>query len=86
MQVWLDNLYFRLSIGRRFLNMDTLEPDNNGNIVPEFWVFLWARGGDTYATELTLQGNGDGQKDCLSCGLAGTRDGKIFAQGTYTKR
>ena len=63
-QLWLDNLYVRLTSPRdvNFLHFLAAYED------AELWM-----------TGVTLQGNGDGERDCDHCGIQSA--GSVYAEG-----
>ena len=67
-QLWLDGLYVRLTSPR------------DGR---DFYVFLFADSpAEVWMTGVTLQGNGDGERDCSDCGVISR--GHVYAEGAAT--
>ena len=62
--LWLDRLYIRLTSPKNGFMLEFVCADNSS----ELWM-----------TEVTFQGNGDGEHDCVSCRLRS--DGLVYAKG-----
>lgn len=65
--MWLDNLYVRTTTPRQ----------------ANLFQFLNIYGEDAqlWMTNVTMQGNGDGQSDCNNCGLQVAVNAAVFAEG-----
>jgi hypothetical protein len=70
-QLWLDRLYMRITDPRDGLPFDSfIRVDYSG---AELWV-----------TGVTMQGNGDGIRDCWGCAMGAFREGRVYAEGTQS--
>ena len=65
-QLWLDGLYVRLTSPREAEFSQFLSTVSNAQ--------LWMTG-------VTLQGNGDGQRDCFNCGVEASSAAPVYAAG-----
>lgn len=65
--LWIDKLYIRFTTARDV----------------EFTHLIEARGaaGNLWTTNTTLQGNGDGLRDCWACGIYTWEGAKSYAEG-----
>lgn len=66
-RLWLDGLYFRLTSPRHRLFSQLIVTHGAGT---EVWM-----------TNVTLQGNGDGQQDCYICGVGVASNAAVYAEG-----
>ena len=64
-ELWLDNLYVRLTVPVH----DSFDELIAGGSSSNMWM-----------TNVTLQGNGEGNFDCYSCGLS--TSGSLYAYGS----
>lgn len=68
-KLWLDGLYVRLTTPR----------DTSG--VFDGFILVSGSGAEVWMTGVTLQGNGDKVRDCDDCGLRGSIDAAVYAEG-----
>lgn len=65
----MDGLYIRLT-----------SPEDSQDGFSEF-INAQFSDAEVWMTGVTLQGNGDGQRDCSSCGLLVGSDASVYAEG-----
>ena len=66
-KLWIDNLHIRLTVARD----------------DQFSHLVEVRGasGELWMTNMSIQGNGDGVRDCWACGLYAWEAGKTYVSG-----
>lgn len=69
-RLWIDRLYIRLTTARHDL----------------FTQLVEARAGRLWMTEMTLQGNGDGVRDCWACGIYSWEGATVYVAGAFLRQ